>query len=307
MKKRYLVAFVFVILALSACRIESNILLDINEDGSARIGAEIGFDDEMMALVGQGGGNLDDIIGELSNIAGTSVETINRTEGDMTYFGATSSVEDLSTHTFDGIQANTFSSFSYIFDENGATLAARVDATGLGDLADGQLPIDPAQITADVFSGNVVVKMPGTVVEHNADSVRSDGTLVWSLPISGSTDVLAVSTFGSSSSNWIGLVVALVLLLGGGAAVAAVVMSRKKEKETVAQAAAEHDAALEETSAADDDAVDPSDGDSAAVSSDDGESSGNGDDNAQADDEAETVERSTNSEPERQEDQKGPE
>ncbi len=269
--KKYVLAFIFLALALSACRIESNILLDINEDGSARIGAEIGFDEEMLALVGQSGGDPTDIVGELSDIAGQGVESINRVEGDMTYFGATIVVDDLSTYGFDGIQSDTFSEFSYTFDDAGATLAARVDATGIGDFTDGELPIDPSQITAEVFSGNVVVNMPGEVVEHNADTVRADGTLVWSLPLTGSTEIFARTTFGTSGAGSIWIIPVVVLLIGGGAATAAVMMSRKKDTERMAIAEADLASEIETTEAeteigesesSDDSDVEPEGGDS---------------------------------------------
>ena len=41
--RTYVLAFFGLALLLSACRIESNIILDINQDGSATVGAEVGF------------------------------------------------------------------------------------------------------------------------------------------------------------------------------------------------------------------------------------------------------------------------
>jgi hypothetical protein len=251
--RKYTLAFFALALLLSACRIESNILLDISEDGSATVGAEIGFDEEMLDLVSQGGGDPSDILGELPELGGESVEPIERVEGDMTYYGAQTSIDDLSTYDFDVPQGETFSEFSYEFDDSTATLAARVEATGIDDLGGEDLPIDPSEITGDIFSANVIVKMPGTVTEHNADEVRSDGSLVWELSLTGTKEIFATATFGESSQDWIWLIVGGVLLLGVIAAIAAVMASRKDAAKAVAEAAAAHEDEREEEPSAGED------------------------------------------------------
>ncbi len=240
--RRYVLAFFGLALLLSACRIESNIMLDINEDGSAVVGAEVGFDEEMLNLVSQGGGDPSDILSELPDLGGEGFEPIERVEGDMTYYGATTVVDNLSTYDFGGLQGETFSEFSYEFDDSSATLAAKVDATGLGDLGGGDLPIDPSQITGEIFSANVIVTMPGTVKEHNADEVRSDGSLVWKLPLTGTKDIFATSSFGGSAANWIWFAIAAILIVGVVAAITAVMMSKKDSEKAVAEAAAAHQA-----------------------------------------------------------------
>ncbi|MCL1598650.1 MAG: hypothetical protein M3094_05665, partial [Actinomycetia bacterium] len=93
-------------------------------------------------------------------------------------------------------------------------------------------------LTEDLFSANVLVSMPGTVIEHNADKVLGDGTLVWKLPLSGSVDIFAKSTFGGSSNSWIIWVLLGVLLVGIIAAVTATIVSRKESQKAVAAAAA---------------------------------------------------------------------
>jgi hypothetical protein len=240
--RKYVLAFFGLALVLSACRIESNIIMNIDEDGSATVGAEIGFDEEMLDLVTQGGGDPSDILGDLPDLGGDGVEPIERVEGDMTYYGVTTNIDDLSTYDFDGFEGEAFSEFSYQFDDSSATLAAKVDATGIGDLGGEDLGIDPSEITGDIFSARVLVAMPGTIAEHNADEVMGDGTLVWNLPLSGSKDIFATSTFGGSSFNWIWLLVGGVLLIGVVAAVAAVMTSRKDSEKAVAAAAAQYQA-----------------------------------------------------------------
>ena len=240
--RTYVLAFFGLALLLSACRVESNIILDINEDGSATVGAEVGFDEEMLDLVSQGGTDPSDIIGELPDLGGVGVERIERVEGEMTFFGATTEVEDLSTYDFEGFQGETFSEFLYEFDDQSASLTAQVDATGFGDLGGEELPIDPAQITGDIFSARVLVSMPGTVTEHNADEVSGDGTLIWNLPLTGTVNIFASSTFGNTTPSWIWFIVGGMLIVGIAAAVAATLKSRKDSETAVAQAAAAHQA-----------------------------------------------------------------
>lgn len=239
--RTYVLAFFGLALLLSACRIESNVILDINEDGSATVGAEVGLDEEMLDIVSQSGEDPTDLLSDLPSLGGEEVEPINRVEGDMTFFGFTTTVEDLSTYDFAGLQGETFSEFIYEYDDSSATLTATVDATGVGDLGGGgELPIDPTDITADLFSARVLVAMPGSVTEHNADEVTGDGTLVWNLPLSGSVDIFATSTFGNTAPTWFWFVVGGILIVGIGAGIAAVMMSRKNSEKAVAEAAASY-------------------------------------------------------------------
>ncbi len=117
-----------------------------------------------------------------------------------------------------------------------------MDATGVGDLGGDDFPIDPSEITGDIFSAKVIVTMPGNVTEHNADEERSDGALVWNLPLVGTKDIFATSSFGGSGVNWIWFVVGGILLVGVIAAVAAIMASRKDSERAVAEAAAAHEA-----------------------------------------------------------------
>jgi hypothetical protein len=105
--------------------------------------------------------------------------------------------------------------------------------------------------------------MPGSVVEHNADEVRNDGSLVWNIPLTGSIDVFAESNTGSGTSAWVWWVLLGVLTIGIIAGIAAVILSRNDSKKAVAEAAEAH-----ETSSAD---VPPPPSPSALTSGDAGE------------------------------------
>jgi hypothetical protein len=239
--RKYILIFGLLTLVLSACRIESNITIDINDDGSAEVIFEVGIDDEFLELMSDNGADLGDLVGDLGSLPGGDGEVSTRKEGDMNYTAVTAEVDDLSSWDATTVGDSGFASFNYAFDEEKASLAATIEGQGEGDLG-GDFGIDPSIITGEIFSAEIVVRMPGTVTQHNADEVR-DGALVWDLPLSGSLDIFAESELGSSGSSMIWIVVAVVGLLGVLAAVAAVVVTRKESEKAVAAAVAAHEAA----------------------------------------------------------------
>jgi hypothetical protein len=239
--RKYLLLFALLAIVLAACRVESNVTLDIAEDGSASVGAEIGFDEEFKQLIEQSGASTDDVFGDLPSFGGNEVQTTERTDGDMTFYGVVTQVDDLSDFDMSSAQGEVFSSFSYTFDDASATLDATLSSADLGDVG-GDLPIDPSQITDEFFSANVIVTMPGNVTESNADEVRSDGSLVWNIPFTGTKQITATADFGSSSANWILPILIAVLVIGIIAAVVATIVSRRESQKAVEAAAASHQA-----------------------------------------------------------------
>lgn len=257
--RKYLILVAMLAMVLTACRVESIVTLDIDEDGSALVGAELGYDEEFRQLLGDAGANPDDLFSDLPEFGGDDIVQTERTEGDMTYVGAASRVEDLSQFGTTQAATDVFSSFSYTFDEDSASLDATVSSDTIGE-AGGDLPIDPSELTDDFFRATVVVTMPGTVTEHNADEVRPDGALVWDLPLTGGdVRVQAASEIGGGgASNLLIVLLAVVLGLAIIAIIAATVMNRRRSEQAVASAAAAHDgsATLEMDAAMPADAID---------------------------------------------------
>lgn len=236
--RKYLLVMAVLAVVLSACRIETNIIMNIEEDGSAEYGAEIGFDDEFLQFMEESGGSPDDLMTDLPQFGSGEGVATERVDGDMTYYGFVATVDDLST--FDpNVDGESFSSFNYTFDDKSATLTAELSATDLADMGD-EFPMDPSTITDDLFSANLIVRMPGEVTEHDADEVRADGTLVWKVPLSGTQTVNATSDYGSSSGNLILIILLVVLFIGIVAAVVATVVSRRESQKAVEAAAASH-------------------------------------------------------------------
>lgn len=271
--RKYLLIFAMLALVLTACRIESNVNLDIEEDGSATVLVEVGFDDEFRQLLtGQTGGSEEDFVNEILAFGDTSL--VQRSEGDMTYYGAAQEIDDLSQGLPAEATEDMFTSFDYSFDEDGAKLTARVESVDTGEFGDvGDFGGLAEGLTGDIFSANFIVKMPGEVTAHNADEVRSDGALVWKIPLSGALDVQAESTFGASAANWFWFALLItVVVVGAISAGIAVIVSRRSSEKAVAAAIAAHEAAAAEDAGdgpeGDGDATDEAD---AASEDDDGQ------------------------------------
>jgi hypothetical protein len=226
-----------------ACKAEVNVLVDINDDESGTVAFEFGLDDELRGLLESSGGSADDLFGELDLDIATEGGTVTeRTEGDMTFTGATKDFEDISQVMTDLVGDTSgeglFTEFSFVMDDESAAFAA---AASSEEQDTGDLGIDPSALTGDVFSANFILGMPGDVIEHNADEVLSDGRLKWTLPILGGTKTfIAKSEFGGSSLWWLWIVLGVVLVVGVIAIIAAVVLGRRQEKQAVTDAAAQY-------------------------------------------------------------------
>ena len=241
--KKLVLLFAGIALLTVACKAEMNVLVDINDDRSGTVAFEFGLDDELRELLESSGGSADDLFGELDLDIATEGGTVTeRTEGDMTFTGATKDFDDISQVMTDLVGDTSgdgmFTEFSFVMDDETAALAATASSEeqDVGDLG-----LDPSSLTGDVFSANFILGMPGTVVEHNADEVLSDGRLKWSLPILGGTKTfIAKSEFGSSSLWWLWIVLGVVLVVGVIAIIAAVVLGRRQEKQAVTDAASQY-------------------------------------------------------------------
>lgn len=242
--RRLAVTFALLAIVLTACRVETNINFDIAADGSAVVGFELGYDDEFAELMGEQGFSPTDIGGGLPDFGDQAVRPIDRQEGDMTYVGVETDIEDLSALNVDQPGIDSFSTFRYEFDDDTATLRASIESDELMGGA-GDLPLDPGALAGNFFSANVIAKMPGSVTSHNADEVRPDGALVWNIPLAGSVDIEATSDLNAASSlNFALLIIAGIALIGLIAAIAALIMSRRSsERAAVAAAAAQRAAA----------------------------------------------------------------
>jgi hypothetical protein len=263
-------------LALAACKAEVNLSIDVDEDGRTEVSAEIGADEEFQQLISAGGGgDPGDLLGEGLDFNLEDGESYERTEGEMTFWGARkefTSYEDLTGQFADPADPDSpFTDFSFTMDDEEATLDATIVAPEQ-EIGTDEIPFDPSQITSEIFSVNFIFGMPGTVVEHNADEVLADGRLLWEIPlVGGEKEIFARSEFGSSAMWWLWLILGIVLVAGITAAIVAVLMSRRQAEKAVAAAsvASSSDVPSEATNAPLEPAETPGDGDEGVGSTDD--------------------------------------
>ncbi len=217
MRKIWLLAVAAALLA-TACRIETNILIDLNANGSGSFSFEIGIDDEFRQLLDQQGESVgfDDFSTGFAGLPGATAS--ERQEGDMMFSIVTVDFADAAG--FQEVIAaggEEGAEFDVIWTEDEVTITATVEATGgLGDLggaADDQGGVGDFDLggglegfAGDFFSGSVIVSMPGEVSSHNADRVLSNGRLQWDLTLDGSdVEIMAVSSLGTVVPNVIGM------------------------------------------------------------------------------------------------------
>jgi len=201
----------------SACRLETNVSINVEEDGSGTFVTELGLDEEMQGLLESFGGS-DDLLAGLDLGGVTPAET--RTEGEMTYFAASQAFTDIAQlrGILDENQDQAaFEEFQLDVDEDGALLVAKTGPLSTQDGIDvDALPIDPSALTDDVFAANVFVTLPGKVVRHNADEVMSDGRLRWTISLTEPLDIEAESSFSEGGLPWLPIGIAAVAVLGIG-------------------------------------------------------------------------------------------
>lgn len=215
-----------VVLLTSACRLETNVTIDVNEDGSGSFTTELGLDEEMQGVLESFGGG-EDLLSGLDLGGATPTET--RVEGAMTYYSASqefTDVAELESLLNDNQDQVAFDEFTLEVTEDGASFIAKTGPlSGQGELDPASLPFDPATLTEDIFSANIYVKLPGTVTTHNADEETSDGRLRWAISLTDPLDMEAETTFGGSGIPWVPIGIAAVVVLGIGG----FLMTRRKE------------------------------------------------------------------------------
>jgi hypothetical protein len=221
---------------LAGCRAEINVGMDVESSGAGTVAAEVGVDDELLSLIESSGGSIDDLVGELPEGA-TALEP--REEGELTIYGFTrafTSPEELNTLLADGIQGIEAegTELELVVEDGGATLTASIAIPDVTEQA-GELG-DLGGSLGEFISASFRAHLPGDVVEHNADRILDDGTLVWDMPVTGGTvDVSARSESGGGFPV-VPVVIGIVLVVAGGAAI--YLLSRRSKGEGAAAIAA---------------------------------------------------------------------
>jgi len=229
MRKIWLLAIAAALLS-TACRIETNILINLNEDETGSFGFEFGMDEEFRALIAEQG----DAFSEADFFEGIGADlpggiVTERTREDMTYSVYTVDFDDAeAAQWLIGEAAGTGGDIDVTWTDDSVSITATLGGTGedggifgdLGGAAGGDLGGDPEDdffsgFADDFFSGSVIVSMPGAVGTNNADRVLEDGRLAWDLSLDGGDiEIQAVSDLGGGSifPAWAVLLLVLVAL-----------------------------------------------------------------------------------------------
>lgn len=250
MRKLWLLAAA-VALITTACRMEVNVLMNLEEDGSGSFGIEFGTDEELRNLMSASGESIDFTEGLGADVPGATVT--QRTEGDMEFNVVTFEFADqaaLQSLLSEADDTGEFGNFDIVYADDTVTVNATLEgAAGLGNVGDaaGDLggDFDIESLTSgfadSFFSGSVIISMPGEVTSHNADRELGDGRLQWDLDLDGSDIVImAVSDLGGGSSFPIWAIVLLVVV---ALAIVFIPAAVRRRRRTAVDAVAAADAA----------------------------------------------------------------
>lgn len=230
--RRLIPLLMLLALISTACRIESNLIAEINTDGSGVIGAEIGYDEEAAAIFEQFTQGEDPFAN--SPMAGMpGAQSREEDRGDMHFLISTAEVEDIAA----AVEQSMADPNSLLREFSVTITADRVEVAGSGSLTgalEGAEGMVPADQLAESVGANIRLTLPGAILESNADS-QEGNTLTWALPVEGGDiEISAVSDPTGSPGGGFPLWAIIVIAAGALAAIGAVViMTRKRGGPTV--------------------------------------------------------------------------
>jgi len=207
--KRTVLLIAAIAILLSGCRAEVRVLLDATENGSGTLAAEVGINNQLRDLLDQLAGDGEAIISRLD--LGLEGESSTRLEDAMTIY--TTQVEFDDEDAIEEAAADNFTFFNLEMTDDGTALEATLDVAGELDLT--QFPVTPSAIDPATFEAHIIVSLPGEVVDHNAETIATDGSLSWAIPLDGELYMFAETEYPKSGFPWW-----LVGLLGLSAALA---------------------------------------------------------------------------------------
>jgi hypothetical protein len=234
--KRLAALTALVALLMAGCRAEVRLVLDVNENGSGTLAAEVGINNQLKDLIDQLTGDSEAIISALD--LGLVGEGSTRVDGDMTIY--TTKVAFADETKISDAAAGHFTSFSLDMNDNGTSLEATLDLVGDLDLS--QFPVNPSSIDPETFEARIVVSLPGESADNNADEITSDGRFSWNIPLDGKLYMFANTTYPKS-----GFPLWLLALLGlsGGLALAVWLAAVRRDRNAATTRKAPEPPALE--------------------------------------------------------------
>ena len=194
--KRFAILVALIAFLASGCRAEVRLLLDVAENGSGTVTAEVGINNQLRDLIDQLAGDSETIISGLD--LGLEGEGTTRVDGDMTVYATQVAFED--DAEIATAAAGNFTSFSLELTGDGTSLEATLDLAGELDLS--QFPVAPSTIDPDTLEAHILVALPGEVADHNADEITADGRFMWTIPLDGELYMFANTLYPKAGFPW---------------------------------------------------------------------------------------------------------
>lgn len=224
--RRALFAVALLSLLLAGCRIEINVGIALEADGSGAASVDIGMDDEALAFVETTGqtfveacsaDGIGDLLGEdpLGGVidterAAATAEVVE--EGDLTICRTSFNFDDVTAlEATDDEGLNLDADFS----EDRVSVRGVLPGTAGEDEGLDDLGLELGALE-DIFAVNLRIDMPGKVIEHNADRVLNDGTLEWNVDLFGGSDTVIEAVSDPSAGDGgggTGIVIIVVVVL----------------------------------------------------------------------------------------------
>ncbi|MCP4305132.1 MAG: hypothetical protein GY926_04060 [bacterium] len=195
MRRLSILVAVIAILA-AGCRAELRLLVDVTEQGSGTVTAEVGINEQLRNLINTLPGDGEQVIAGLD--LGLVGESSTRVEDEMTVYATQAEFDNVT-----GIEetaAGNFTSFVLEISDQGTTLEATLDVAGELDLT--QFPIDPSGIDQEALEARVIVALPGDIANNNADQLMTDGRLAWDIPFDSELYMFANTVYPKPGFPW---------------------------------------------------------------------------------------------------------
>ena len=240
--KRLALLLTMLTVLLAGCRADVRLLVDVTEEGTGTITAEVGIDQQLRDLIDQLAGDSEAIVSGLD--LGLDGEGETRLEEDLTIYSTEVAFDEITAVS--EASAGNFTSFTVDLTEDGTSLEATLNVAGELDLS--AFPIDPSEIGPENLQAEILVALPGEPTDHNADELLEDGRFLWTIPLDGELYMFANTAYPKSGFPWwlVGLL-ALTGALAVGVWLAAV--RRDKRNATQRRAAPEPPAVTQGQSA----------------------------------------------------------
>lgn len=203
---------------ISACKVKVEQGFELNADGSGQAVAIVAFDQELQDMLTSAAPG-EDLVDFSDAPPGWEAEEWSEGEFrgslaaiDFSDLAGLRSVVESDMTGDDGL----LQSFTIEQVDDGFRFSALLSGESLESSLEGVEGLDLSgaadEVTSTFFDAAVTVKLPGKVVSHNADEVRSDGTLVWNVGLMDGGRAIRAESEGGGGLPIVPLAIGVVVL-----------------------------------------------------------------------------------------------